>query len=143
MPASSVSIVGTGTKLLYENPASPGTYIHLVNATVIGSNSKKGAFIDNSPISPASPTYIAGDEEAEQKEYTFNDVPGDSDQEDFIGRVINKETLAMRVEQPNGVTFDYQVIFNGYESVEPTRTTALGIKAIGQRTGDITRAVAS
>ncbi len=138
MPFLNVSLVGTGTLLSYENPAVANDWIPLPNAVSIGSSSNKGTFVDNSPIFPTSQTYIAGDEETEQKQIMFNDVPGDTVQETFIERARNKEQVNIRIDFPNGRRLSHALIMNGVEHPEPARGEALKVGVVGQRTGPLT-----
>ena len=132
-----VSLVGTGTLLSYEDPDTPDTWIPLPNAVSVGSSSDKGSFVDNSPIASPSQTYIAGDEETEQKQIMFNDIPGDAVQEQFLAHARNKRTVNIRLDFPNNRRLTHALVMNGTEYPEPARGEALKVGIVGQRTGSL------
>lgn len=142
MPAATVSKLGKGTILRYESP-TPGTFIDLPNALTIGSIGAKGSFVNNTPISAPDPTFLAGDKEPEEKEFTFNDIPGDSDQEAFLAKAAAGDTWKMQVEYPSGRIADFSCVLNNWQQGEPTREGALTVVAFGQVTGGVTWSTAA
>ena len=60
MTNQSIAIIGAGTRLSFENPASPGNFIELQEALTIGSIGEQGEFIETTPISSTTRTYVPG-----------------------------------------------------------------------------------
>lgn len=143
MPASTVATIGAGTVVSYEDPASPGTYIDLCGVLSIGTTGEKGEFVQIDPLCELTPEFIAGRQTPEDKEITFKDVPGDTDQETFIQRAFDRETVNMRVSFTNGRIADFVVVLNGAQMAEVNVDEALTIVVSGKQSGGTTWSIAA
>ncbi|MEJ2445144.1 MAG: phage tail tube protein [Exilibacterium sp.] len=131
-------VLGKGTKLYFEDPDNAGDYLYLANAVSIGTLGAKGSFVEVSPIGAEEKDYIAGDQEPEEKEITFNDMPGDAVQERFIAMAQARDNVAIKVEYPNGRVIKADFALNGFNINEPARDAALTVTVYAQRKGHIT-----
>ena len=54
------AIIGAGTCLSFEDPASPGGYLELEEARTIGATGTQGEFVETTPLKATTRTYIPG-----------------------------------------------------------------------------------
>jgi len=137
MAFSTVSLSGSETKLYYEDPANPDTFIELVNAVSVGALPQKRSFIDNTPIGSKNKTFIAGDDETSESAIVLNDVPGDAEQQAFHQMAVSQVSVNMRVDWRNGRRFSFEAQLGGFEPTEPSRGEAYKISYPYQRNGDV------
>ncbi|GAA4652392.1 hypothetical protein GCM10023116_46760 [Kistimonas scapharcae] len=143
MAASTTARLGAGTVLSFEDPANSGTFIELANATAIGATGEQGEFVETTPISATTRTYIGGMKTPPDKEITLNDVPGDTDQEKFLTAARNGETVSMKVTFSTGRTGSFSLVLSGYQVNEPTNNEAVTVTVFGKQSGDTTWTVSA
>lgn len=143
MPASTVATIGAGTVVSYEDPNNAATYIDLCGVLSIGATGEKGEFVQIDPLCELTPEFISGRQTPEDKEITFKDVPGDSEQEAFIDLAKARETVNMRVTFSNGRVADFVVVLNGVQIPDVSVDEALTIVVSGKQSGATTWSMAA
>ena len=138
MAASTTARLGAGTVLSFEDPVNSSTFLNLVNATAIGATGEQGEFVETTPISSTTRTYIGGMKTPPDKEITLNDVPGDTDQEKFLTAARDGDTVSMKVTFANGRVGSFAMVLSGYQVNEPTNNEALTVTVFGKQSGDTT-----
>ena len=134
MAASTTTAIGAGTMLAYEGDTQ-GQYVDLVEATAIGSTGEQGEFVETTPISATTKTFISGVQTPPDKEITLNDVPGNADQEAFLTKARNRETVSMKVTFANGRIGTFNLVLAGYVINEPESGSALTVTVYGKQSG--------
>lgn len=137
MPYSTTTKLGAGSKLHFEPPASPGTFLLLDNALNIGQVGEQGEFVETTPISKEVRTYIRGLTTPPNKQITFNDTPGDPNYKAFLDAVDDKnvDNIKMRVDYKNGVRAEFVLVPNGRMMDEAQGNTQLQMIVFGQQSG--------
>lgn len=138
MTAATIAKIGAGTTLSYEDSNTPGTFIDLVNALQVGSTGEQGEFVEITPISQTTRQYIPGMKTPPDKEITFNDVPGDTDQEAFFNLAKSAETVNMQIIFANGRKGAYALALSGYQVNEPEGNSQITITVYGKQSGSVT-----
>ena len=141
MPGSKVAVIGAGTMLAYE--ATEGTYVDLPNALTIGSTGEQGSFVENTPISATEKIFIDGMLTPPDKEITLSDVPGDTEQEVFLTKAQDRETVNMKVTLANGRIGTYALKLAGKVVNEPEGEGAVTVTVYGKQSGTTTWTMAS
>lgn len=139
MAGSTVAVIGAGTTLAYES--APSTFTDLVNALSVGSTGEKGEFVETTPINATTQTFVSGMLTPPDKEITLNDVPGDADQEDFLTKAKNRETVKMKVTFTNGRSGEFDLVLAGYVVNEPENGSAVTVTVTGKQSGETTWSV--
>lgn len=135
MAASSIAKIGAGTVLAYETD-TPGSYVDLENATAIGATGEQGEFVEVTPIASTTKKFISGMKTPPDKEITMNDVPADSEDQDFLLKAKSNETVNMKVTFSNGRVGMFALALSGYVVNEPEGGSAVTITVYGKQSGD-------
>lgn len=139
MAFSTVAKLGAGTVLSFEDPdGSSGVYIDLPNALLLGNVGEQGEFVETTPISQTVREYIAGLETPPNKTITFNDIPGNTDYENFMDAVRARETINMKVTYTNGRIADFTLVMAGSLMLEPQGNQQLRMQVFAQQSGATT-----
>ena len=131
------AIIGAGTTLSFEDPASPGEYLVLEEARTIGATGTQGEFVETTPIKATTRTYIPGLKTPPDKEITGNDVPGDANQEKFLKLADDNATVNMKVEYSNGRTGTFTLALSGWQINDAEGGEALMWTVYGKQSGDV------
>lgn len=126
--------LAAGTVLSFEDT----TFKDLINLIGIPAIGNKGEFVETTPISSVDATYIAGRRKGEEAELKFNDVPGDADQETFLGFAAAGDTVNMQVITTTGRQGAFALALNGWKMDEPDGDAQLTLTVFAQKTGATT-----
>ena len=143
MPATTTALIAAGTLLSFEDPDSEGTFLSLDEATAIGSIGVQGEFVETTPLSATTRTYIPGLKTPPDKEIVGNDVPGDASQEAFLQLASGNATVNMKVELSNGRTGTFVMALSGWQINEPQGAETLQWTVYGKQSGEVTWTIAS
>ena len=77
------------------------------------------------------------------KEITMNDVPADSEDQAFLLKAHNNETVNMRVTYSNGRVGMFTLALSGYVVNEPERGAAVTITVYAKQSGDTEWSIAA
>ena len=143
MPASTVALIAAGTILSFEDPETEGEYLELTEATSIGAIGVQGDFVETTPLSATTRTYIPGLKTPPDKEIVGNDVPGDANQETFLDLASDNTTVNMKVELSNGRVGDFVMALSGWQINEPQGAETLQWTVYGKQSGDVTWTVST
>ena len=135
---SDVAVIGAGTTLAFEDPESEGEFLVLEGARTIGATGEQGEFVENTPISSTTRTYIPGLKTPPDKEITGNDIPGDTNQEAFLELARANSTTNMKVEYSNGRIGNFVIILAGFQINDATGSDALQWTVYGKQSGNVT-----
>ena len=138
MPASTVALIAAGTILSFEDPETEGEYLELTEATAIGAIGVQGEFVETTPLSATTRTYIPGLKTPPDKEIVGNDVPGDDVQETFLGLASDNAIVNMKVETSNGRVGEFVMALSGWQINEPTGAETLQWTVYGKQSGEVT-----
>lgn len=133
--------LGAGSKLYFENPASPGTYKLLDNALLLGQTGAQGEFTQTTPISKTTHEYIRSLKTPPTKQLTFNDKAADVNYAEFLGvwdDEANVDEINMRIDFSNNRRASFVVVPNGRVLDEPSNSAQLQMICFGQQSGDTT-----
>lgn len=139
MAFSTVVKIGAGSKLYFENPYAPGTFLLLDNAISFGATGEKGEFIDVTPISKTTKQFTRGLKTPPDREFEFFDIPGDANYQIYLQAVKDEDNVAQikhRIDFKNGRRAEMNVVMNGYMLDSPEGGNALKMKVSGQQSGD-------
>lgn len=131
------AIIGAGTTLSFEDPASPGTYLELEEARTIGATGTQGEFVETTPLKATTRTYIPGLKTPPDKEITGNDVPGDANQEKFLKLASDNATVNMKVEYANGRTGTFTMALSGWRINDAQGSESLMWTVYGKQSGEV------
>ena len=131
------AIIGAGTTLSFEDPATPGDYLELEEARTIGATGTQGEFVETTPLKATTRTYIPGLKTPPDKEITGNDVPGDADQETFLKLASDNATVNMKVEYANGRTGTFTLALSGWQINDAQGGESLMWTVYGKQSGDV------
>lgn len=143
MAASTVARIGAGSILSFEDPDTANTFLPLTEALSIGAIGEQGEFVETTPISATTRTYIPGLKTPPDKEITGNDVPGDANQEKFLALAKAMVTVNMKVELANGRVATFTLAMSGWQINEPAADGAIVWTVYGKQSGDVTWTLAS
>jgi len=138
MALSTTAKLGAGSKLYFENPASPGVYKLLDNALLLGQTGSQGDFVEKTPVSKVVREYLRGLKTPPQKQMTFNDH-GDTNYDDFLSvwdDEANVSEINMRIDYSNGRRAEFVLVPNGRVLDEPTGNAQLQMICFAQQSGD-------
>jgi len=138
MTFSTVAKLGAGSKLFFEDPATPDTYLLLDNALTIGQVGEQGEFIETTPISKTVRGYIRGLKTPPQKTLGFNDIPADANYQAFIAAwddEANTASIKMRVDYSNGRRAEFNVVSSGRVVDEAQGSAQLQMMFFAQQSG--------
>jgi len=136
MAYSTVALSGSGTKTFVQDPADNTRWIYLENALTIGAIESKRGFIETTPLGSENKTFIAGDDEVQQSEISFNNILGNASNKFFHDLAVAKAAVDLRIEMKNGMRIDVNVSLAGYGMNEASRTEAYKIMYPYQRNGE-------
>ncbi len=131
------AVIGAGTTLSFEDPATPGEYLELDEARTIGATGTQGEFVETTPIKATTRTYIPGLKTPPDKEITGNDVPGDANQEKFLKLAADNATVNMKVEYSNGRVGTFTMGLSGWQINDAQGADALMWTVYGKQSGDV------
>lgn len=134
---SDVAVIGAGTTLSFEDPENEGEYLLLEGARTIGATGEQGEFVETTPISSTTRTYIPGLKTPPDKEIVGNDIPGDTNQETFLELARSNSTVNMKVEYSNGRLGDFVIALAGFQINDATGSDALQWTVYGKQSGDV------
>jgi hypothetical protein len=140
MALSTTAKLGAGSKLYFENPASPGAYKLLDNATALGQTGAQGEFVEKTPISKTVREYLRGLKTPPQKQLDFNDE-SNANYDEFLGvwdDEANVDEINMRIDFANGRRASFVLVPNGRVMDEPQGNAALKMLCFAQQTGNTT-----
>ena len=143
MPTTTTALIAAGTLLSFEDPDTPDTFLLLEEATAIGSIGVQGEFVETTPLSATTRTYIPGLRTPPDKEIIGNDIPGDTNQEKFLQLAAKNTTVNMKVELSNGRTGAFSMALSGWQINEPTGAEALQWTVYGKQSGEVSWTIAS
>lgn len=137
MAFATTTKLGAGSKLYFEDPASPGTWLLLDNALTVGQVGEQGEFVETTPISKKAREYIRGMTTPPNKQLTFNDVPGEANYKKLLDAVddTNIDNIKMRMDFTNGTRGAFTIVTNGRVMEEPQGNAQLQMIIFGQQTG--------
>lgn len=141
MAVSNIATIGAGTVLAYEG--TEGQFVELLNATAIGATGEQGEFVETTPIASLTKQFISGMKTPPDKEITMNDVPADSEDQAFLLKAKNNETVNMKVTYSNGRVGTFVLALSGYVVNEPEGGSAVTITVYGKQSGDTEWSMAS
>ncbi|PJE80692.1 hypothetical protein CI610_00353 [invertebrate metagenome] len=133
-----IAVIGAGTVLSFEDPASSGTFKELTEARSIGALGEQGEFVETTPIAALTRTYIPGLKTPPDKEITGNDVPGDVTQEAFLKLAKDMGTVNMKVTFGNGRAGTFAMALSGWQMNDPQSGESLQWTVYGKQSGDVT-----
>lgn len=143
MAASTVAKIGAGSVMSFEDPDAVNTYLPLKDALTIGAIGEQGEFVETTPISATTRTYIPGLKTPPDKEITGNDVPGDVNQEKFLALAKSMAIVNMKVELSNGRIATFTLAMSGWQINEPAGDGVLVWTVFGKQSGDVNWSLAS
>lgn len=143
MPATTTALIAAGTVLSFEDPDTADTFLALEEATAIGSIGVQGEFVETTPLSATTRTFIPGLKTPPDKEIVGNDVPGDTNQEAFLQLASDNAIVNMKVELSNGRVGDFVLALSGWQINEPTGAETLQWTVYGKQSGEVTWTMAS
>lgn len=132
------SKLGAGVILSFENPASPGIYLPLNNALLVGQLGAQGEFVEDTPISETVRTYIRGLKTPPTKTFTFNQRPGNANFALLLtvwDDEANVDFVNMRLDYPTGDRGSFVVVPNGRVIDEPTGSSQIKQILFAQQSG--------
>jgi hypothetical protein len=137
MSFSTVAKLGAGSKLYFENPAAPGTFILLDNALTLGQSGEQGEFVETTPISKTVREYIKGLKTPPSKQLSFNDVPADTNYALYLSKVDDESVASVkhRIDYSNGRRAEFTVVMSGRVLDEADGNTQLKMQVFGQQSG--------
>ena len=142
MAASTVAMIGAGSTLSFEDPADTGTYVELAEALSIGAIGQQGEFVETTPISATTRTYIAGLKTPPDKEITGNDIPASTEQQQFLSLADTNAAVLMKVVLSNGRTGTFTLILSGWQINDPQGGESLQWTVYGKQSGEVVWSVA-
>lgn len=142
MPGATVAKLAAGTQLQYEDPNLAGTYKNLPGVLQIGTVGESGEFIETTPIDKTTREYIPGITTPDDKEIVMNDLPGDANQQEFLGLANTGATSKMKVVYTNGRTGDFTLALNGSKVNNPETDGQITISVFGRQSGATTWTIA-
>ena len=119
MTDRTIAVIGAGTTLSFEDPANTGTFLELREALTIGAIGEQGEFVETTPISNTTRTYIPGLKTPPDKEITGNDVPDDANQEKFLQLASDNSIVTMKVELSNDRVGTFVLALSGWQINDP------------------------
>lgn len=131
------AIIGAGTILSFEDPDDSGNYLILDEALTIGATGTQGEFVETTPISATTRTYISGMKTPPDKEITGNDIPGDANQDKFLKLAADNGTVNMKVEYSNGRVGTFVLALSGWQINEAQGGEAIQWTVYGKQSGDV------
>lgn len=137
MPVSTIALIAAGTTLSFEDPDTPDTFIPLEGVTSIGAIGVQGEFVETTPISATTRTYIPGLKTPPDKEIVGNDVPGDVNQETFLQLASDNAVVNMKVDVVNGRIGNFVMALSGWQINEPSGAEVLQWTVYGKQSGDV------
>lgn len=143
MALSTTAKLGAGSKLYFENPASPGVYKLLDNTLLFGQTGAQGEFIEKTPISKTVREYLRGLKTPPQKQITFNDE-SNANYDEFLtvwDDEANVDQLNMRLDFSNGRRAEFVLVSNGRVLDEPQGNAQLQMICFAQQSGETTWSV--
>jgi hypothetical protein len=138
MSFSAKAKIGAGSKLYFENPAVPGVFLLLSNCLSFGATGEEGEFVESTPISEITKTYMRGMSTPPKKEFNFLDVPENENYQLYLALVNDKsvDSIAHRIDYSNGRRCTFSVVMNGNTLESAEGNTPLKMKVMGQQTGE-------
>lgn len=136
-----VATLGAGSTLFYEPPNAPGTWVELENALNLGQTGEQGEFVETTPISKKVREYIRGMKTPPDKQITFNDIPGDSAFENYLGFIRDEDNVANikhRIDYANGRRAEFVIVPNGHMMDEAEGNAQLKMLVFGKQSGSTT-----
>ncbi|MCW7552132.1 phage tail tube protein [Endozoicomonas gorgoniicola] len=137
MAAKTTALIAAGTVLSFEDPNKKGTYLELNEVTAIGSIGVQGEFVETTPLSATTRTFISGLKTPPDKEIVGNDVPGNANQEKFLKLASDNATVNMKAELSNGRTGAFVLALSGWQINKPQGTETLQWTVYGKQSGDV------
>ncbi|VUD48429.1 hypothetical protein TDB9533_01232 [Thalassocella blandensis] len=136
MALSLIPMLGAGSKLFYEDPDTPDTYIELPNGLNIGQVGSQGEPVETTPIRAVAREFIAGLKTPPDKQFTFNHQPGLAAYSDFLDEVDAGKNMKMKVTYPTGDEATFIVAMLGRMMSEPEGNAQLKMEVFGKQSGD-------
>lgn len=124
MAYTTAPTIGKGSQLLYEDPATPGSYLQLVEATGNGPIGTIAEFVDATPLHSDSPRQIAGEPQVQSGEFVFFDVPSNVNLAGFLALAVSHSEVKMRQIRSTGRQIDFTVRLGGRKFNEQARNEA-------------------
>lgn len=141
MSFSTVAKLGAGSKLYFENPSAPGTWLLLDNALNLGQTGEQGEFVEVTSISKTVREYIRGLKTPPTKQLTFNDIPADANYALYLSKVDDEANVASikhRIDYSNGRRAEFSIVASGRVVDEADGNTQIKMLVFGQQTGATT-----
>lgn len=137
--SSTIPVIGAGAVLKVGDGGTPTEVFAEVPGCVnIGEIGAKGEFVETTPISALVREYIAGMETPPDLSFTFNDLTGNTAQQDFLDQAAARETVNMEVEYPNGRVARMTVVLAGYTVSNPESGKAIQVVVFAKQSGAAT-----
>lgn len=131
--------VGATTKLEFEDFVTPGTWNLLETAKELPELGDSKEPMNATPLHAVDHEYIEGDKaEPENMDFVLQDVPGNTNHEDFIDHVKTNSLATLRVTYSTGRVAEFDVTLLGYKLNPPSRGDVITITVTAKRTGGIT-----
>ncbi len=115
MPLATAPTQAAGTQFLFEDPATPGTYIEVPKLTKLAPIGNKGEFIDVTPIASRDEEVIPGRRKGDDLEFVGSDVPGNADQAAFLALcdAADPNGVKVRMVTTTGRQADFLLMLKG------------------------------
>lgn len=137
MTLSTTEKLGAGCVLSFSTDGGT-TWKDLVTALTIGDTGSEGEFVQTTPISSTTHTFIPGMQTPPQTQATFNHQPGNTDYKAFIDAAKARQAVKIKKTYTTGDEATFDAALNGYKVTEPTGNEAVKSTVSWQQSGDET-----